>query len=259
MLIDPGSVLTIDGVLEKVEEIVPLDHIRWVVCQHADPDIAGCLPRLRQRLHRPDVSLISEWRTETLLVYYDAGFEFWRVEEHDWCLQLAPGRNVRFAPTPYLHFPGAICTWDETTGVLFSSDLFGGFTDGSQLIARDGSYFEAIKPFHEHYMPSREILTAGFATLRRSFAPIRMIAPQHGCVIPEQLVDEMFERLSRLECGIFLLAREDLDIARLLQVSNAVRRLTQALVLAHDLPELVAVASRVLPELLPPVQPQETV
>jgi diguanylate cyclase (GGDEF)-like protein len=47
------------------------------------------------------------------------------------------------------------------------------------------------------------------------------------------------------------MAREDLDIARLLRVSSTVRRMTEALVMAHDLPELAKIAQRVLPDLLP--------
>ena len=38
------------------------------------------------------------------------------------------------------------------------------------------------------------------------------------------------------------MAREDLDVARLLRVATAVRRLNDALVMAHDLPELAAIA-----------------
>jgi diguanylate cyclase (GGDEF)-like protein len=251
VLIDPGSADAIDEVLDKVGQVISLDSIRWVVCHHSDPDIAAGLPQLRARLPRPDIELVTEWRAQTLLHHYHAGFPYYLVEEHDWRVPLDDGRQLEFVLTPYLHFPGAMCSWERNTGVLFSSDIFGGFTDGSDLFARDADYFEALRPFHEHYMPSKEILGAGLARLRRSFQPIAMIAPQHGCIIPEPLVDEMFERLAELECGIFLLARDDLDIARLLRVATAVRRMTDALVMAHDLPELAAIAHRVLPDILP--------
>ncbi len=216
VLIDPGSVDAIDEVLSKVRQVVPIESIRWVVCHHSDPDIAGGLPALHVALSRPDVELVTEWRAKTLLHHYHAGFPYYLVEEHDWRLPLSEGRQLRFVLTPYLHFPGAMCSWDESSGVLFSSDLFGGFTDGRELVAADMGYFEAIRPFHEHYMPSRDILAAGLDRLRRSFTPITMIAPQHGCVIPPALVDEIFDRLVELECGIFLIAQDDLDVARLL-------------------------------------------
>ena len=251
VLIDPGSADVIDEVMAKVSAIIPIEHVRWVVCHHSDPDIAAGLPRLREILTGPDVAVVTEWRAQTLLHHYQAGFPFHLIEEHGWKLLLDDDRELRFVLTPYLHFPGAMCSWESSTGTLFSSDIFGGFTDGSKLFAEDADYFEALRPFHEHYMPSREILGAGLSRLQRTFAPIRMIAPQHGCIIPEPLVDEMFERLGQLECGIFLMARDDLDVARLLRVATAVRRLNDALVMAHDLPELAVIAQRVLPDILP--------
>jgi two-component system cell cycle response regulator len=254
VLIDPGSALSIDATLKRVAEIVPIDHIRWIVCHHSDPDIAGGLVRLGEVIDRADATLVTEWRAETLLRYYGHRFPVMLVEDHDWALPLPDGRALQFVLTPYLHFPGAMCSYEPSTRVLFSSDLFGGFTDGSSLIATDSTHFDAIRSFHEHYMPSREILAAGLARIRRAFPDIDLIAPQHGCVIPHHLVDEMFTRMAELECGIFLLARDDLDVARLLRVSSVMRRITDALVMAHDLPELAATTERVLPDLLPVVK-----
>lgn len=186
-----------------------------------------------------------------MIRYYGQRFPVVLIEDRDWTLTLPDGRALQFVLTPYLHFPGAMCSYETSARVLFSSDLFGGFTDGSALFATDGSHFETIRSFHEHYMPSREILTAGLGRIRRAFPDIELIAPQHGCVIPHHLVDEMFTRLAELACGIFLLAQQDLDVARLLRVSSALRRITDALVMAHDFPELAATTERVLPELLP--------
>jgi len=251
VLIDPGSALTVNETLRRAGTVVPLSSIRWVVCHHSDPDIAGGLWAVREALPSKDLQLVTEWRAETLLRHYDAGIPFFRVEEHDWRIPLDAGRQLQFVLTPYLHFPGAMCSYETSAGVLFSSDLFGGFTDGSQLIAQDESYFEAMRPFHEHYMPSREILAAGLGRITRAFDPIRLIAPQHGCLIPGPLVGPMIEQLAVLECGIFLMAQDDLDVARLLRVATVRRRITDALVMAHDLPELAVIAERVLPDILP--------
>ena len=253
VLIDPGSADAIDEVLAKVRQVVPLESIRWVVCHHSDPDIAAGLPTAARRGCRgPTCELVTEWRAQTLLHHYHAGFPYYLVEEHDWQLPLDDGRRLKFALTPYLHFPGAMCSWERVHRDRCSAPTCSaGSPTAASCSPRDAGYFEALRPFHEHYMPSKEILGAGLARLRRSFRPITMIAPQHGCIIPEPLVDEMFARLAELECGIFLMAREDLDVARLLRVSPRVRRMTEALVMAHDLPELATIAQRVLPDLLP--------
>ncbi|MBF0417705.1 MAG: diguanylate cyclase, partial [Magnetococcales bacterium] len=44
VLIDPGSVLLFPIVLKKIQKIIPFDQIRYFICQHQDPDIAGVLP-----------------------------------------------------------------------------------------------------------------------------------------------------------------------------------------------------------------------
>ncbi|MDQ6960075.1 MAG: diguanylate cyclase [Mariprofundaceae bacterium] len=65
---------------------------------------------------------------------------------------------MHFTLTPYMHFPGAFTSFDEATGVLFSSDIFGGFTEKWSLYAEDETHFDNIQAFHEHYMPSRDIV-----------------------------------------------------------------------------------------------------
>ena len=44
VIIDPGSALVADDVIRKVDEVVGLDNVRWLVCSHADPDVIGAMP-----------------------------------------------------------------------------------------------------------------------------------------------------------------------------------------------------------------------
>ena len=69
------------------------------------------------------------------------------------------------------------------------------------------AYFEQMRVFHEHYMPSGEILAHTLEEIRR--LDLRRIAPQHGLVIPGDLALPLLDRLAELECGIYLLARDD--------------------------------------------------
>jgi hypothetical protein len=156
---------------------------------------------------------------------------FWLVDEHGWRLPLAD-REIQFIFTPYAHFPGAFCTFDPQSGVLFSSDLFGGMTTQPTLVARDESHFEGIRIFHEHYMPSRDIL--GYALSQIDRFPVQAIAPQHGSIIPPRLVPFMVEKLRHLECGIYLFARGDTDMQRLSRLTETLREITQTMLLYRD-------------------------
>ena len=231
VLVDPGSRASVETTLRKVEEVTPLENVRWFLCQHPDPDITAALPTLDALVTRPDAAIVTHWRSWALLKHYGVDLPCWLVDEHDWTLDLG-GRVLRFVFTPYLHFPGAFVTFDEGTGTLFSSDLFGGFTEDWKLWAEDMSYFESIRPFHEHYMPSRDILVHGLEAIEH--LPLRLIAPQHGEVIPEPLVQPIIARLKDLECGIYLLGKHDTDIRRLSEMTRLLRSALDRIALSRD-------------------------
>ncbi len=203
VLIDPGSHLTWQATREKLKKVIDLKDIRYLVCHHQDPDITACVELLDQEAPRADREVVCHWRTQALLKHYDWPYPFYLVNERDWELILPGGRKLQFIFTPYLHFPGSICTFDEQSGILFSSDLFGAFTEEFQLFAQDESYLEGLRLFHEHYMPSRDILLFGLEELERY--KFQMIAPQHGSIIPPHLIDPIMSAMKEMECGLYLL------------------------------------------------------
>ncbi len=227
VLVDPGSALIVDEIIRKVDDVVGLRNVRWLVCSHADPDILGALPAMVAHGLHPEVQIVTHWRDEALIVHTGTPLPFWRIEEHGWRLELAD-RTLQFVFIPYLHFAGAFGTFDPVSGTLFSSDLFGGFTDDSQLYASSVAYFDAIRAFHEHYMPNREILQHAIQELRE--LPIELVAPQHGQVIPGPLVEPIMTLLEKLECGIYLMAREDPGLAFLLDANRTIHGVIDAMV-----------------------------
>ncbi|MBF0130542.1 MAG: diguanylate cyclase [Alphaproteobacteria bacterium] len=249
VLIDPGSPLTFPHTLKKIERIVPFAHIRTFICHHPDPDIVAALPAIDGMITRDDAVVVTHWRGEALMRHY--GLErlrFWLIDAHDWHLDIG-GRDLRFVFTPYAHFPGAFCTFDPTSGTLFSSDLFGGFTKNFSLFAKDESYFEDMRPFHEHYMPSRDILSN--ALLKMEQLPIERIAPQHGSVIEGPLVDFVIRKLQTLDCGLYLLARGNTDIQRLSLLNRVLHQITQTMVIYREFRDVATALASIARSLLP--------
>lgn len=202
VLIDPGSPLDFEEVLSKVTQILPVEQLRYIILQHQDPDFCASTPLFEKHGFRGE--LATHWRTAHLLPFYGVQSPFYLVNEHRLTLHFGNGRKLLFHPTPYLHFPGAITTYDPVSKTLFSSDLFGAFCKEFFLFAEDwpdGHYLEAMKGFHEHYMPSNEILRPAIESL--SMLDIRQIAPQHGSVI-RQDIPLYIRTLRDLECGAFL-------------------------------------------------------
>ena len=248
VLIDPGSRLTFHHVLRKIEKIVPFTSIRWFICQHHDPDITSALLLIDQMTSRDDAVIISHWRAIALLKHYGLKMQFECVEKMRWSLDIG-GKNLEFIFSPYLHFPGAFCTYDRDNKILFSSDIFGGFTDGFQLFARDESYFESIRPFHEHYMPAKEILFH-FLTKLDKYS-ISMIAPQHGSIIPERLIPYIITQLKSLECGIFILTQTSTEVLRLSSLNNILQSFLKNIVLRKKFSDIAEDLIREVENIIP--------
>lgn len=116
-------------------------------------------------------------------------------------------------------------------------------------MAEDLSYFEAMRPFHEHYLPSREILAAGMAALQR--LPITLIAPQHGELLPEPLVGPVIDRLRNLACGLYLMVHEDTDIRRLSEVNRVLHDAVEQIMVSCDFREVVTSLNGLIRRVLP--------
>ncbi|KJR42202.1 diguanylate cyclase [Candidatus Magnetoovum chiemensis] len=248
VLVDPGSSLTFSETLRKIEEITPFKNIRYFICHHQDPDITGALNIIDQIVSRDDAVVITHWRAEALLKHYGLKMRFWRIEDHNWELELDSAK-LQFVYTPYLHFPGAFTTFDKVSGILFSSDIFGGFSENWTLFAKDESIFEGIRLFHEHYMPSREILVSSLQKIEK--LPIKTIAPQHGSIIPQYLVTFIINRLKSLECGLYLLSENETNIHRLSRMNRVLRDIMETMIIYRDFHDIAnairEIARRVLP------------
>ena len=205
-LVDPGSPLDFPYVLQSVTSIMSLDKIRYIILQHQDPDLCASTPLFES--NGVAATVISHWRTAQLVKYYGIQSPFLYVNQQNDTLQFKNGRVLRFIPTPYLHCPGSITTFDEQTCTLMSSDLFGAFTHNWTLYADElpsvqgkDLYLDAMRTFHEHYMPSSDILRPVMEKFLRM--NIQLIAPQHGSVI-RQNITQYIKELRTLACGNLL-------------------------------------------------------
>ena len=248
VLVDPGPGSLFPETRRKIEEVVPLDHVRWFVCHHQDPGNSTSLPLIDRQVGRSDARVVGHGRAEAMVRHYGLGMPFWAVEEHGWRLQLQD-RMLRFVFTPYAPYPGSFCSFDDHSGILFSGDLFGGRGHEAGLFARNEEWFDVIRPYHEHQMPSGEVLD--YALRRIDGYPLEMIAPRHGALIPPSLIPYMMQKLKGLDCGLYLLARPGTDTRRLSRLNQVLKEITSTMVVSRDFREiadrLLAALGRMLP------------
>ncbi len=247
VLFDPGSLPVWPQVRRKIEQVVDWSRIGWIVCHHQDPDITAALPAVAE-LVAPDTPLVMHRRTAALVKHLGLSLPVWHVDEHDWRLDLG-GRELEFLFTPYLHFAGAFCSFDRRTGTLISSDLFGGtFAEPGLMLGPDES-LDGIEAFHSIYMPSRENLLPVLFMLQD--LPLRLIAPQHGRIIPAGRIPEVIGLLEQIECGLLSLEPQ-IDAALRLQVYNRIlRSMLQALTTERDFSALARILVHNVRQILP--------
>jgi serine phosphatase RsbU (regulator of sigma subunit) len=217
IIIDPGSVLYLESLLRKVTQLIELKNISHIIIQHQDPDVAGNIAMLMERIRSSDnpiCKIVTHERTSALIRHYGGNLKFeYSNRLSGEILQLGNDNELHFIHTPYLHAPGAIATYFNTDKVLFSGDIFGGMTDNWQLFAGD-NYFQEISAFHKEYMPSKELLL--FSMTKFEHYDIERIAPQHGSVMNRKQAAAMIEAFKDFDCGLYIdtAFRNELQAAR---------------------------------------------
>ncbi len=141
MLIDPVPVEIVE-ILQK--NIVPitggLDKIGVMFINHQDPDVA-LNSSIIQNLNPRDLIIASEDTWRLIRFYGLKSSRFKAVESFKLgIVRLAYGHRVKFIPTPFCHFRGAVMLYDLTSQILFSGDLFGGLSYSQELYASEDSW-----------------------------------------------------------------------------------------------------------------------
>lgn len=197
VLIDPGSVLHYHIVAKKVREVVRPEQISTIIVQHQDPDLCASIPKFEALIERAIRVVVPE-RAAVFMPYYGITSELVSPADGE-TMELA-GRTFEFIATPYVHFAGAMMTWEPATRTLFASDVFGALTTEWRLYA-DGDYVEATRAFIEPYIGSQRAWEYALARVR-ALGPAR-ICPQHGSII-ERDIDQYLDAVARFRVARML-------------------------------------------------------
>lgn len=202
VVIDGGSRPDFPTVMMKIlQSGIEPSTIKALIYQHYDPDLCGSLPNFEDIISSTDLKIISDKENNMFIRHYAASAPLLSLEAVDHCFRFASGRTLRFINTPYSHSPGSLVTFDEQSGILFSSDLFGSYGAQWDLFLRltpecraCGEFTKCphgraycpladIQSFHRKIMTSNRALRLAMARIGR--IPCTMVAPQHGSIIAE--------------------------------------------------------------------------
>lgn len=225
LIIDNDEALVIDGgsrpdfatVMMKILQtgIAP-NQIIALLYQHYDPDLCGSIPNFEDIIKRDDLKIISDSANLMFIRHYSVSTRLLPISKINNQFRFSSGRTLQFVNTPYAHSGGSIVTFDEKSGILFTSDLFGSLGLEWELFlklrpecmecvnlkkcpaGRTNCPIQDILNFHKTVMPSCKALRYSLEQILD--IPFTTIAPQHGSIINnKEIMGYVFELLATLK------------------------------------------------------------
>jgi len=175
--------------IARIEEIVPINKIDYVILNHNEPDHSGALPVLLDM--NPDLEVIYS-KTAKTFVDNIVNREFkGRAVGDDDVIELG-GKTLRFFHTPFLHWPDTMFTYLVEDEILFPCDFLGAHycPKGEVLLNSEVTAKEEAKEAFRFYYsmimrPYKEHITKALQKIQG--LPINMVCPSHGPILVEEI------------------------------------------------------------------------
>ncbi len=203
VVIDGGSRPDFPTVMMKILQVgISPSSISTLIYQHYDPDLCGSIPNLEDIIDRDDLKLLTERYNIPFIRHYSVSSPIVSIDTIDNQFTFSSGRKLTFIRTPFAHSAGSFITFDEKTGVLFTSDIFGRYSkiwNIFETLAPEceqcttysmcpvGKQFCSLRyiiKFQEQVMTSNKALRNALDRIKA--IPFSMIAPQHGSIFTRQ-------------------------------------------------------------------------
>lgn len=208
VLIDGGSRNDFSTVMMKILQTGISPHcIERLIYQHYDPDLCGSIPHFESMIKNDNLKILSHRENNIFIKYYSSTKPKECIESIGMNYTFRSGRKLEFIRTPYSHSPGSFITYDTKTKTLFSSDIFGSYSNIWELylemynhclvcpvedqcmISHKPCPVKGIINFHERIMTSKKALDYALDKIEQ--LDISLIAPQHGSIINGGFEKEM--------------------------------------------------------------------
>lgn len=155
-----------------------VEHIDYVIANHAEQDHSGTLPQVLERY--PETQVVSTPKCKGMLVdLLLAPEDRFLTVDNGATLSLGD-RTLEFIHFPWVHWPETMLTYLREDKILFPCDFFGSHLATTDLYVTDeGRVYEAAKRYYaEIMMPFRKAIEKNLRKLEGY--EIELIAPSHG-------------------------------------------------------------------------------
>lgn len=202
-LIDAVKDISLDRYLEKIRGLLAGRRtIDYLIIDHIEPDHSGAVKILKEIF--PGMQIVGNKKTMDLLAaFHDIRDNLLTVSDGD---TLDLGRcRLQFHITPMVHWPETMMTFEERHQVLFSGDVFGGFTALDDGIFDDeitdlGPYEDEMLRYFTNVIGKYSVMVQK-ALAKLAGLDIRMLAATHGLIWRNRSrhAIDLYDRWSRYE------------------------------------------------------------
>jgi len=181
-LIDTVKESMAQQLLRAVAQRINPGQLDYVVCNHAEPDHSGALPRVMAAL--PGTTLVCDKKCAAALAqHFDISCWKTRIVATGDTISLG-NLTLQFLETPMVHWPESMATYVPERRLLFSMDAFGQHWATAQRFDDEVPSHAVLDEAKAYY--ANIVMPYGKAVLavldRLAALEIGMIAPSHGLV-----------------------------------------------------------------------------
>lgn len=175
-LVDTVDPAKVDVLMAQLDVV---DHLDYVVAQHAEQDHSGSIPAVLARY--PEAALVTNPKAKELLQeHLDIPDERFSTVADGETLSLGD-KTLRFIYLPWVHWPETMGTYIEEDHVLLSCDFLGSHRAQSGVFAECHIVMRGAKRYYaEIMMPFRGFVMKNLDKL--AGIQIDMVGPSHGPV-----------------------------------------------------------------------------
>ncbi len=222
LLIDPGAPRTFHLIQKRLQAVIgDFRRLGLIFLSYQDPGSSLNIVRLAKE--NPELTVVCT--NDVRRLSYSLGLKALRFQPIEKLptlrVSLSEDYTIRFLPVPFCPSRGACMLYDEESRILFSGGLFGGITFTMSLVATK-QHWEGIRIWHQMYIPHIAALQRAIAIVRDLDPPPKIIAPQHGAVLTENMIPVVLDKLSELPVGVELPQATELDKIMYLDAINDV-------------------------------------
>lgn len=189
VLIDTVKAPFRDELIGRIQSLIELKEIDYIVSNHSEMDHSGCLTEIMDMV-QPERVFASAKGVEALEAHFGIGNRLEKIEK-GMRVELGEGA-LSFMETRMVHWPDSMFTYYDQDQVLFSNDAFGMHLASNERfddqLPGDILYEETAKYYANILLPMSPMVLKVMKAVK-TLGEVKIIAPDHGPVWQTKLND----------------------------------------------------------------------